>query len=141
MVSSRSCVLLSSNPQSSSLQASISSPYPACSFHIQAVATIVLGACVRVSSVVKLYVRTSAAFAAASLGDELLAVCELAPSVRPPCGVGLFCGGAAAVADEPTACPEPVKFLEEGLPKQLPMVREEEREGVGKRDGARRWMY
>jgi hypothetical protein len=75
------------------------------------------------------YVRTSAAFAAASLGEGPLSACELVPSVRPPCVVGgillvvpFFCAGAAAVA--PTARPSPLKFLSDGLPKQLPMVSE-----------------
>jgi len=73
------------------------------------------------------YVRTSAAFAAASLGDDPLGACELDPSVRPAVGadallaVAFFCAGAAAV--EPTARPSPLKFLSDGLPKQLPMVR------------------
>jgi len=72
-------------------------------------------------------VRTSAAFAAASLGDDPLGSCELDPSVRPAVGadallaVAFFCAGAAAV--EPTARPSPLKFLSDGLPKQLPMVR------------------
>ena len=73
------------------------------------------------------YVRTSAAFAAASLGDDPLGACELVPSVRPPVGadalfaVPLLCAGAAGV--EPTARPSPLKFLsDDGLPKQLPMV-------------------
>jgi hypothetical protein len=34
--------------------------------------------------------------------------------------VPIFCAGAAAA--EPTARPSPLKFLSEGLPKQLPMV-------------------
>jgi hypothetical protein len=73
------------------------------------------------------YVRTSAAFAAASLGDDPLGVCELDPSVRPGVvadalfAVPIFCAGAAAGV-EPTARPSPLKFLSEGLPKQLPMV-------------------
>lgn len=73
------------------------------------------------------YVRTSAAFAAASLGDESMRACELDPSVRPPVGadalfaVLFFCAGAAA-AVEPTARPSPLKFLSDGLPKQLPIV-------------------
>lgn len=102
------------------------------SFHIQAVATIFLGACFRglsrLGSVLYRYVRTSAAFAAASLGDDPLGPCELDPSVRPPVGadalfaVPFFCAGAAGA--EPTARPSPLKFLsDDGLPKQLPMVR------------------
>jgi len=78
--------------------------------------------------VVYRYVRTSAAFAAASLGDDPLGTCELDPSVRPPVGadalfaVPFFCAGAAGA--EPTARPSPLKFLsDDGLPKQLPMVR------------------
>ena len=73
------------------------------------------------------WVRTSAALAAASLGDEPLAPSELDPSVRPPVGadalfaVPFFCVGAAA-AVEPTARPSPLKFLSDGLPKQLPIV-------------------
>ena len=74
------------------------------------------------------YVRTSAALAAASLGDEPLGACELEPSNRPPVGadalfaVPFFCAGAAGA--EPTARPSPLKFLsDDGLPKQLPMVR------------------
>jgi hypothetical protein len=73
------------------------------------------------------YVRTSAAFAAASLGDDPLGACELDPSVRPGVvadalfAVPIFCAGAAAGV-EPTARPSPLKFLSEGLPKQLPMV-------------------
>lgn len=103
-------------------------------FHIQAVATIFVGACFRgllslrlLGSVVYRYVvRTSAAFAAASLGDELLSPCVLAPNVRPPCVVGVllvvpFFSGVVAVA-APTARPSPLKFLSDGLPKQLPMV-------------------
>ena len=75
------------------------------------------------------YVRTSAAFAAASLGDEPLGACELDPSVRPAVGAGalfavpIFCAGAAVAAVEPTARPSPLKFLSDGLPKQLPMVK------------------
>lgn len=74
------------------------------------------------------YVRTSAAFAAASLGDDPLGSCELDPSVRPAVGadalfaVPIFFAGAAAGV-EPTARPSPLKFLSDGLPKQLPMVR------------------
>lgn len=73
-------------------------------------------------------VRTSAAFAAASLGDDPLGACELDPSVRPPVGVDalfavpFFC--AVAAGAEPTARPSPLKFLsDDGLPKQLPMIR------------------
>lgn len=54
---------------------------------IQAVATIFLGSAIFLLRFVDLYsyVRTSAAFAAASLGEELLGSCEaLPPSVRPP---------------------------------------------------------
>ena len=64
---------------------------------------------------------------AASLGDEPFGACELDPSVRPPVGadalfaVPFFCAGAAA-AVEPTARPSPLKFLSDGLPKQLPIV-------------------
>jgi hypothetical protein len=83
------------------------------------------------------YVRTSAAFAAASLGDDPLGACELDPSVRPAVGadalfaVPIFCAGAAAGV-EPTARPSPLKFLSDGLPKQLPMVKRPARWNVVK---------
>ena len=109
-------------------------------FHIQAVATIFLGACFRglswLSFVVYRYVRTSAALAAASLGDDPLGACEPDPSVRPAVGADAlfavpFFGAGAAAAVEPTARPSPLKFLsDDGLPKQLPMIQKRVEESV-----------
>jgi hypothetical protein len=70
------------------------------------------------------WVRTSAALAAASLGDEPLV---LDPSVRPPCGTlddVLVLLADAGLGVESTVRPSPPKFLSEGLPQQLPMVDE-----------------
>lgn len=75
-------------------------------------------------------VRTSAAFAAASLGDEPLGPSELDPNVRPPWGGSfdvllVFCVEEAGLGVEATVRPSPLKFLSEGLPQQLPMVDEQ----------------
>jgi hypothetical protein len=99
------------------------------SSHIQAVATILLGSGFRdllfMGSMVNSCVRTSAAFAAASLGDEALPS-ELDPSVRPPCGtldvVLVFFDAVLGV--DAIVRPSPAKFSSNGLPQQFPMVDE-----------------
>jgi hypothetical protein len=76
-------------------------------------------------SMVNSWVRTSAAFAAAFLGDEALPS-ELDPSIRPPCGtfdvVLVFFDAVLGV--DATVRPWPAKFSSDGLPQQLPMVDE-----------------
>jgi hypothetical protein len=99
------------------------------SSHIQAVATILPGSGFRdllfMGSMVNSWVRTSAAFAAAFLGDEALPA-ELDPSIRPPCGtfdvVLVFFDAVLGV--DATVRPSPAKFSSDGLPQQFPMVDE-----------------
>lgn len=74
---------------------------------IQAVATIFLGSSLLfLGSIECRYVRTSAALAAASLGEDSFGACELDPNVRPPEGADVLllvpvCLGRAAGV-EPT---------------------------------------
>lgn len=75
-------------------------------------------------SVANSWVRTSAALAAASLGDEPLAPSELDPSVRPPCGTFADVLFLVDAGVEATVRPSPLKFSSDGLPQQLPMVDE-----------------
>jgi hypothetical protein len=98
--------------------------------HIQAVATILAGSGFRdllfSGSIANSCVHTSAALAAASLGDGLLMPSELDPNVRPPCGtldvVLVFFDADLGV--DATVRPSPAKFSSDGLPQQLPMVDE-----------------